>query len=142
MAETPSVYEVEVSQVKNEGDPKGPVYNLNFSKYRVQVVFQRESGTSTQPHWHTGLDTSYDPQVLFLVSGEMEMHFWDLNGNERTEHFNSGTIVSIPKNILHSYHAVTDISFIEWRTFPFDPRFADTYRVENAEKWRNQHGKN
>lgn len=131
---TATIDDVIIESVKNSGDTKGAVYNLDISEYPHVAFFVREAGITGTAHFHEGKDPSNDPQILFMIAGRMELHLEDRRGECRTVEVTSGDLVVIPTEILHWYVTVTPVTFAEWRQKMYSDSLADTFSKEIWEK--------
>src|SRR5690606_15948439 len=119
MAKHPTVDEIIIEQVENADDKKGTVFNLQISEYPHVALFARGAGVTGTAHYHLGNDPSNDPQMLFVISGKMKLHFEDRTGKTREEIVSDGDLVVIPTQILHWYVTLEPSTFAEWRQTKF-----------------------
>jgi hypothetical protein len=121
-----------IETLSNDGNEKGAVFNFPLLQYKTTdlAFFERPAGTKSPAHFHTGLDPSFDPQVLFLIKGKMRMKFWDLNEKEVEHEIYGGQVLTIPTFVLHDYETAEDCVFIELRTVAYKDSQKDLFLEE------------
>lgn len=119
---------VKLIHLKNIGDNKGAVINLDFSgKPPIELpVFYRSKGANPEGHFHKGTDPSYDPQYIYVIKGSLEITCIDPNGDQKVLVLEERDMVVIPKMVYHKYLALEDTIFLE-------PRF-EKYDINNVDK--------
>jgi hypothetical protein len=108
--------------LKNTGDIRGEVFeinNKNFGNYGF-AIFHRNKGPKSKPHFHKGIDKSYDPQRILLLKGQMKFWFLDLEGHTKTLTLEQNEYLEIPKYILHTYQCMQNCIFLESRDERYD----------------------
>ena len=121
-------------------DPRGNTYEVfKGSPGRQVVALTRREGQSFAGHFHAGKDKSKDPEMFFLISGEIEMYAYDgRTGEELRTILKPGDQLNIASGVWHEMRAKTDAVFIEYRETVFDPANEDTIRdKEKYEQWLN-----
>jgi dTDP-4-dehydrorhamnose 3,5-epimerase-like enzyme len=122
-----------IETLSNNGNEKGAVFNFPLLQYKTTDIafFDRPAGIKSPAHFHTGLDPSFDPQVLFLTKGKMRMKFWDLHKKEVEHEVYAGQTLSIPTFVLHDYETIEDTVFIELRTVAYKDVLKDLFLEED-----------
>lgn len=113
--------------LKNIGDQKGPVVNLDFSQSQVieVPVFYRETGSNPEGHFHKGIDPSCNPQIVYVLKGSMEFTCIDPSGNEEVVAVKELYGIEIPKLVYHKYKALEYTIFCEPRLEKYDTNNID-----------------
>lgn len=136
---TPSGYvgvdDIVIETISNDGNHKGSVFNFPLHQYRTTDIacFDRPAGIKSPAHFHTGLDPSFEPQVLFLIKGKMRMKFLDLHKKEVEHELYAGQILTIPTFVLHGYETIDDCAFLELRTLAYKDAQKDLFLKEDFE---------
>ncbi|MEK6843997.1 MAG: hypothetical protein AABX83_01075 [Nanoarchaeota archaeon] len=86
-------------------------------------------------HYHKGKDISKNPETTLLISGKLKLIMCD--GKETIEKIieKEGTEIIICPDILHTYRAITDVVFLEYRKSIFNPSDSDTFSSETFESY-------
>jgi len=113
---------LKVFQLKNIGDAKGPVINVDFSEKRIVEVpvFYREAGSNPEGHFHEGTDPSCNPQIVYVLKGSMEFTCIDPSGKEEVVVVKELSGVEITKLVYHKYKALEYTIFCEPRLEKYD----------------------
>ena len=122
-----------IEVLSNDGNHKGTVFNFPLTQFKTTDIafFERPAGITSPAHFHTGLDRSFDPQVLFLTKGKMRMRFLDLYKKEVMHEIFAGQILSIPTYVLHDYETIEDTVFVELRTVAYKDALKDLFLEED-----------
>lgn len=92
------------------------------------TVHYREAGSISGNHYHKGKDSSKNPEKFLIIKGKMKVRAEDLEGNLIEEDVvGELTEIKVPVNIRHTFEALEDTWFIEYRKTLFDERNPDTY---------------
>lgn len=118
-------------------DERGETWELFKGLPGLQVsLFHRRKGSKFAHHFHKGLDSSKDPELFFLIQGEVEVFARNgLTGEETKTNVASGTHISIAKNVYHEFRAITDATFLEYRSTVFNPDDMDCYPLDQYEDY-------
>jgi mannose-6-phosphate isomerase-like protein (cupin superfamily) len=111
-----SVNDIKIIKVKDAGNFKGTVYNLDLNDFEISEIstFYREKGRRSG-HFHKGESKSRDPERLFLLQGKIKMIFTDKADNNKEVIIEPGDFLTVPKMIYHEYEILEDAIFIELR---------------------------
>lgn len=122
---------ITITQIKpvSDGDPRGQTYELFKGLSGAQVTFyRRTAGNTFGNHFHKGLDLSKDPEYFFLIEGQAQFDARNGRTGETVSHIvNPHEMIVIEKDIFHSFTALTDVVFIEYRSTVFDPSNPDCF---------------
>jgi hypothetical protein len=134
------IADIKFETLSNDGNHKGQVFNFSVDDFKTTDlgVFYRLAGLESEPHFHTGIDPSFDPQVLFMLQGKMVLHFWDLKDQEAEYSLEAGQVLTIPKFILHDYATVEDSTFIELRQLPYSQAKKDLFSQTEFEQLKKE----
>lgn len=115
-------------QSKSPHDERGDVFELFQNLPGKQVtLYTRKAGSTFANHFHTGTDPSKNPELFFLISGQIRLYARNRGGEELRQDIEPMTYISIEKNVYHEMEALTDVIFIEYRATLFDPAQSDSY---------------
>ncbi len=130
---------VEIKKIEpvKPGDPRGNTYQVFQGLSGLQVsAYTRKAGVSFAGHFHKGDDPSKNPELFFLISGKTELYAKNgKTGEEITVRLEEGDMLTIEPGIWHEMKALTDVSFVEYRSTVFDPEKPDTYGKEEYEEY-------
>ena len=109
-------------------DSKGTVIEWckNFPGKQV-TIYHRKAGTVFGEHFHKGEDPSKNPERFFLIKGELRITATNKKGEKFGDIVTENTEIIIEPYILHKMEAITDVSFIEYRSTIFNPQLSDTF---------------
>ncbi|PIR74169.1 MAG: hypothetical protein COU35_03875 [Candidatus Magasanikbacteria bacterium CG10_big_fil_rev_8_21_14_0_10_47_10] len=109
-------------------DDRGDVFELFRNLPGKQVtLYTRKQGSTFANHFHTGIDPSKDPELFFLISGQIRLYAKNRKGEDLRQDIDPMSYVIIEKDVYHEMEALTDVIFIEYRATLFDPAKADSY---------------
>lgn len=95
---------------------------------QITVLF-RKAGTISGNHYHKGEDPSKNPEKFFIIKGKMKLTAENLEGELLWEDIvDDLTEIRIPPYVKHTFEALEDTWFIEYRKTVFDEKNSDTYR--------------
>ncbi len=116
----------------SNSDNRGSVYEWCKGEKGVQVtVYKRKAGTVFANHYHKGRDPSKNPERFLLVSGKAKLVGYNGLLKETIDVIiDEDTEVIIMPNVLHTFEALTDVIFLEYRSTVFDPKNSDCYSAE------------
>lgn len=118
--------EVRISHHKILGkDARGYVWQWQFKDGRQVSIFFRKKGVHFAHHYHTGKDSSKDPERFFIVSGRVRVTWWNAHGKRFVRQVHAGSEIIIPKLMPHCFDALEDCIFLEYRTTHFDHQHPD-----------------
>ncbi len=134
MRKIESVVIRKIQQV-NPRDRRGPTYEWCKSTPGMQVsIYHRRTGSVFGEHYHKGIDPSKNPERFFVVAGKARLRAY--NGRRRLNVvIREGTEVLISPYVYHSYEALTDFYFIEYRSTVFDRKNEDSFDEESYQAY-------
>lgn len=104
---------------------KGSTFTFEDRPTSSFLFATRKQGAQFGNHWHEGVSSTKDPELLLFISGEMEMWVSDTNGqNEERVNLKAPLKLKIYPHVLHRFEAVTDCIFLEFNSL--DEHVADT----------------
>lgn len=121
---------IEVEKLSLIGeDERGQTLHINNDRSGDFILAYRKAGSSSGRHYHTGRAAYKNPEILYLLSGEVRIRWRVLSDKKVTE----TTVVApakvvFPVNIWHELVAVTDCSF--WEMNSLEDVQKDSIRVE------------
>jgi len=122
---------VKVYRLKNLGDKKGTVFNLDIDKGIVEIpVFYRKKGTHPPGHFHKGTDLSTDPQKVIILEGKVKFFLTYPNSKKEETICTKGEVIEIPKKVFHEYEVLENAIFAEVRLQKYDKDNIDNYSYE------------
>ncbi len=94
---------------------RGTIHQMQFDGRERILVVRRNKGSISGMHYHKGISKSSNPELLFLVSGSLEVRLRDINTNQK-ETFSIGpnTLLEIQPRIYHEFRALEECIFIEF----------------------------
>lgn len=129
---------IKVFQLKNIGDQKGSVINLDFSQSRIVEipVFYRKKGSNPEGHFHEGTDPSCNPQIIYILKGSIELTCIDPSGNKETIVIKERHGIEVPKLVYHKYKTLEYTIFCEPRLEKYDANKIDK-KICHPEEYLN-----
>ncbi len=122
-------------------DHRGMTYEWCKGRPGRQVTFcERNGGTVSGRHFHTGSDPSKRPEIMLHLHGTMKVRFCDGLALEEQVVVPFSEILVSP-GIMHSYYADSEILFCEYRMTEYDREKPDTYFVEKFAEYLDARGK-
>ena len=107
---------------KEHEDTRGKIVFYSQDKMKINLI-ETKSGFARGGHYH-----KYE-QDHILISGQVEVRFYDISTNQETiKIFKAPSIIHIKKNIAHLFIALEDSIFIETSH--------SEYEVTNFSKYR------
>lgn len=98
-------------------DERGSTYELMTRPTGGFLFASRKKGAVSGNHWHEGKSASKNPEILFLISGEMKVDIKDLESGEEGVFEISGPVkVSVYPRALHTFTSLSDCSFLEFNS--------------------------
>lgn len=118
---------VRIIKLKDLGDDKGSVVNLDFSELKVAEVpvFYRKAGENPEGHFHKGTDKSVDPQYIYVLEGALEIYCKYPDGTEEVVTVHKIEGIVIPKLVYHRYKTLEKTIFCEPRVERYDSNNVD-----------------
>ncbi len=93
------------------------------------MIAYRKANTSSGRHYHTGKSKYKDPEIMYLLSGKVEMRWYRLDDKiMHKETVEAPARIEIPINIWHELWSLTDCSF--WEMNSIEDVRNDSIRVE------------
>jgi hypothetical protein len=103
------------------------------------IVGYRHAGSSSGQHYHEGKSDNKNPEILFLFSGKVAIHWCALDGHKiETVYAEAPARIEVPVYVWHQLIAETDCCFIELNSL--DDVQKDSIRIwrEDFEKMINK----
>jgi dTDP-4-dehydrorhamnose 3,5-epimerase-like enzyme len=122
---------------KNPNDPRGETVELFQGRLGKQVtLYRRVKGAKFGNHFHKGDDPSKNPEIFYLISGEVVLSA-ENGKTHQTEQFTvtAGHQILIDPGVYHEFEALCDVVFIEYRATVFDPAHPDCYTKDEYEEY-------
>ena len=95
-------------------DERGFTRQFPLSYFGEALFGFRKEGSISGKHYHKGLSTAKDPEILILSSGKMEFYAKDLkSGKETRLEAIAPCRIEIDKYVWHELRALEDCTFIE-----------------------------
>ncbi len=118
-------------------DSRGETFELFKGLSGQQVtLYRRRAGSSFGNHFHKGLDPSKDPEYFFLIEGQARVTARNgITGEKFSEIINPHEFIIIEKNIFHSFEALSDVLFLEYRSTVFNPSESDCFSEEEYDEY-------
>lgn len=118
-------------------DLRGPTFEWCKGQPGLQIsVFERKAGVSFGGHYHKGEDKSKNPERFFLIKGKEKVIAENGLKNQKLDISIEGpTEIIISPNILHTFKAITDVIFLEYRETTFDKSKPDTYPADTYSEY-------
>ena len=118
-------------QSANSKDKRGVTYEWCKGKPGLQVtIYQRMKNSSFANHYHKGDDPAKNPERFFLIQGKVRLKAQNRLGQTLDEIISEGYEILISPGVYHSFEAVTDVIFIEYRSTAFDKNKTDSYPLD------------
>ena len=96
---------------------RGATFDFSTRKTGDFLFASRNAGSISGNHYHKGLSSSKNPEILLLTSGEAVLFAQTLDGKEAFEETLKAPVkVEIGTYIIHTIKATTDISFVEFNS--------------------------
>ena len=108
---------VKIEQVELlQEDDRGRNYGFSTRESKYFIVLHRKEGSVSGNHLHKGTIKSKSPEILYIVSGTIELTVWDDKGVEEKHTLSEGTKIETPPDIYHRVEAKTDVIMMEFNT--------------------------
>lgn len=110
-------------------DERGITFKIENDRSGNYILAYRKAGSSSGRHYHTGKSASKDPEILYLLSGEVTIRWRRLEDkvNKEIKVIPPAKVV-IPVNIWHELVPISDCSF--WEMNSLEDVQQDSIRVE------------
>ena len=96
-----------------------------------QVSFYRRlKGEKFGNHFHKGKNVSKNPEIIFFISGIVELNLVYLSGQKKKiiiDASKSPQQVTLYSYLFHSYQAITECFYIKYRSNIFNKKDPDTF---------------
>lgn len=110
-------------------DERGFTFKIENDRSGDYILAYRKAGSSSGRHYHTGKSSNKNPEILYLLSGEVTIRWRRLEDKSNQElKVISPAKVVIPINIWHELVPLTDCSF--WEMNSLEDVQKDSIRVE------------
>lgn len=98
-------------------DDRGSNFSWLTDRTGDFLLCYRHAGSSSGQHYHTGASANKNPEVMYLLNGQAELHWCTLDDiTMHTVITTAPARIEVPANIWHQLIAVTDCTFIELNT--------------------------
>ncbi len=128
------VTEVEIHSLSLIGeDERGQTFHIKNNRSGNFMLAYRKAGSSSGRHYHTGKAAYKDPEVLYLLSGEVRIRWRRIEEEiKRVKEIKVEAPVKIlfPVYVWHELIAVTDCSF--WEMNALEDVQKDAVRIEGS----------
>lgn len=95
-------------------DDRGSGYTWDCSRSGNFLLCYRNAGSSSGQHYHEGISANKNPEILYLFTGKVAIHWCPLGGNNiEVVEVPAPARIEIPVNVWHQMIAITDCCFIE-----------------------------
>lgn len=123
---------IEKIQPLANGDSRGETFELFKGFPGLQVTYyKRKQGMKFACHFHTGEDPSKNPELFFLLQGKVKIVAENGKTQEKEEIIvEERNMITIEKGVYHEFEALSDVSFLEYRSTLFDERKSDCFPKE------------
>jgi hypothetical protein len=119
---------IQINKLKEITDSKGIVIEWCKDLPGKQVtIYHRKAGITFGEHFHKGEDPSKNPERFFLIKGKLKLSATNKNQEKFEEIIEENTEIIISPYVFHKMEAITDVSFIEYRSTVFNPQMSDTF---------------
>ena len=96
-------------------DKRGSTYRFKERESSEFIIVERKGDTISGQHYHKGLTKSKNPEIFFLVGGEIRLTVINIKTNEKEEHYiEKNAIVKIEPFVYHEVYALTDMIILEF----------------------------
>ena len=122
-------YDVISIPLADPNDFRGPTREWRLNDGKSITAFVRKAGVKFGGHFHKGVDSSKNPERIFLIDGIMKFRFLTPEGKITETTFKPGDVITIYPNVKHWVEAEgdKDVVFVEFRLNYFDSQNSDTY---------------
>lgn len=116
-------------KAKSEDD-RGAVYAyVADKKIKETLIVIRKKGSIAGNHYHNGTDPSRNPEIQYVIAGELKLTAKNIATNEHETHvIKSNTEIRLFPKIAHKFEMLTDVVFLEFHVEESD--FKDVVKVE------------
>lgn len=110
-------------------DERGATFEIENDRTGNYILAFRKAGSSSGRHYHTGKSPHKDPEILYILSGEVVVRWRRIDEKEIKEiKVTSPAKVEIAINIWHELIPLSDCSF--WEMNSLNDVKNDSIRVE------------
>lgn len=110
-------------------DERGATFEIENDRTGNYILAFRKAGSSSGRHYHTGKSPHKDPEILYILSGEVVVRWRRIDEKEIKEiKITSPAKVEIAINIWHELIPLSDCSF--WEMNSLNDVKNDSIRVE------------
>lgn len=110
-------------------DERGTTAEIELTRGGKVLSIFRKKDTVFGNHYHTGSQTTKNPEIFWLLHGELLMEYRSIDSLEWIEVAAKGpTKMEIYPNVLHRVTALTDAYMLELNSL--EEHIADTLREE------------
>lgn len=110
---------------------RGKTLLLDNQRTGEFILGYRNKGSISGRHYHKGAAEYKNPEILFLITGSVQLKTIDLaTNNEETVTIDTPSRIEIPAMVWHEVLALTDCIFLE--TNSINDCDIDTYRLEDT----------
>jgi hypothetical protein len=97
-------------------DSRGVTNELANDRPTALVLCYRNKDVSCGKHYHTGSVANKNPEIIYLIRGEVELHWYNINDPIcviNKEIVKSLSKITIGKYVWHELYTLSDCIFLE-----------------------------
>lgn len=98
-------------------DNRGDTYELLNDRKTNMVLCYRNSNVSCGKHYHTGNSPNKNPEIIYLLKGEVEFRWFNVNdltnSNISKKLIKAPSKIVVPINIWHELYTLSECIFLE-----------------------------
>ena len=110
---------IEISEIPMiHSDGRGTTHYFNTDRSEQYVLVYRKAGSHNAKHYHKELSKGKNPEIFLLMSGEITIHWFDMNNRENkgTQKLSAPAMVTVYAYTWHEVIAETDFIMLELNT--------------------------
>lgn len=121
---------VKISKPKFIGENQfGSTFELETPETPKYLIGYRNKGSVLGNHYHKGIEKRKNPEVFFLMSGNVELSVKHIETGETEKHeCQAPCKIEFLINVIHTLYALTDLVFIEFNSL--EEHKNDTFYLE------------
>jgi hypothetical protein len=111
-------------------DERGAVFAyVANQKIKETLIVIRKKGSIAGNHYHSGTDTSRNPEIQYVIAGELKLTVKNIDTKEQEMHIiPSNTEIKLFPKIAHKLEMLTDVVFLEFHVEESDDK--DVVKVD------------
>lgn len=121
---------IKVTKIEEKGrNEKGITFEIeNLDRTGKYILAQRNKGSISGGHYHKGISPTKNPEIVFLLQGEVVLKYKSLESSDFSElKIEALSKIEIFPNTWHELHAISDILFLELNSLKEGD--VDTFKV-------------